>query len=183
MKVIEAPSWPTFKIWKRLKHGKKHLQQGVKIGRDPPSFGSLNIYRIYTHHKKNASFHGKKVPSFLKVLFVRATLWSCQVQRFLSQPFFVAEIFTGTPGAFVDLETTHLGFFKDDYLWSSDFFGIFSKAPEGMSVLVGSVGSFGSENLIRMGLDGLVYAGVVWARGWMEENSSGPWNWKGQKAA
>merc|ERR1711877_52392 len=29
-----------------------------------------------------------------------------KVTRFLSQPFFVAEIFTGTPGAFVDLETT-----------------------------------------------------------------------------
>merc|ERR1712029_258961 len=29
-----------------------------------------------------------------------------KVQRFLSQPFFVAEIFTGTAGAFVDLETT-----------------------------------------------------------------------------
>merc|ERR1711884_218508 len=29
-----------------------------------------------------------------------------KVMRFLSQPFFVAEIFTGTPGAFVDLETT-----------------------------------------------------------------------------
>jgi len=29
-----------------------------------------------------------------------------KVQRFLSQPFFVAEIFTGTPGAFVDLEQT-----------------------------------------------------------------------------
>merc|ERR1711879_494987 len=29
-----------------------------------------------------------------------------KVQRFLSQPFFVAEIFTGTPGAFVDLPTT-----------------------------------------------------------------------------
>merc|ERR1711933_138011 len=29
-----------------------------------------------------------------------------KVQRFMSQPFFVAEIFTGTPGAFVDLETT-----------------------------------------------------------------------------
>lgn len=59
----------TFETWK------KHLQQGVKIGRDPPSFGSPNIYiyiyRIYTHHKKNASFHGKKVPSFLKVLFVQ----------------------------------------------------------------------------------------------------------------
>merc|ERR1739847_31889 len=29
-----------------------------------------------------------------------------KVQRFLSQPFFVAEIFTGTPGAFVEMETT-----------------------------------------------------------------------------
>merc|ERR1719498_797801 len=29
-----------------------------------------------------------------------------KVSRFLSQPFFVAEIFTGTPGKFVDLETT-----------------------------------------------------------------------------
>merc|ERR1712217_457040 len=29
-----------------------------------------------------------------------------KVQRFLSQPFFIAEIFTGTPGKFVDLETT-----------------------------------------------------------------------------
>merc|ERR1711920_240884 len=29
-----------------------------------------------------------------------------KVQRFMGQPFFVAEIFTGTPGAFVDLETT-----------------------------------------------------------------------------
>merc|ERR550519_1028575 len=28
-----------------------------------------------------------------------------KVQRFLSQPFFVAEIFTGTPGKFVDIET------------------------------------------------------------------------------
>merc|ERR1719248_135448 len=28
-----------------------------------------------------------------------------KIQRFLSQPFFVAEIFTGTPGAFVDLES------------------------------------------------------------------------------
>jgi len=33
-----------------------------------------------------------------------------KVQRFLSQPFFVAEIFTGTPGAFVDIETI-----KDDF--------------------------------------------------------------------
>merc|ERR1711959_582410 len=29
-----------------------------------------------------------------------------KIQRFMSQPFFVAEIFTGAPGAFVDLQTT-----------------------------------------------------------------------------
>ena len=35
---------------------------------------------------------------------------ACKGQRFLSQPFFVAEIFTGTPGAFVDWETMLGGF-------------------------------------------------------------------------
>jgi F-type H+-transporting ATPase subunit beta len=29
-----------------------------------------------------------------------------KIQRFLSQPFFVAEVFTGTPGVFVDLPDT-----------------------------------------------------------------------------
>src|SRR5206468_7176743 len=29
-----------------------------------------------------------------------------KIQRFLSQPFFVAEVFTGTPGVFVNLEDT-----------------------------------------------------------------------------
>ena len=29
-----------------------------------------------------------------------------RIQRFLSQPFFVAEVFTGTPGKLVDLEAT-----------------------------------------------------------------------------
>merc|ERR1711906_70193 len=33
-----------------------------------------------------------------------------KMQRFMSQPFFVAEIFTGTPGKFVDLEDTVDGF-------------------------------------------------------------------------
>jgi F-type H+/Na+-transporting ATPase subunit beta len=33
-----------------------------------------------------------------------------KIQRFLSQPFHVAEIFTGTPGVFVDLEDTIKGF-------------------------------------------------------------------------
>ncbi|MBV8336315.1 MAG: F0F1 ATP synthase subunit beta, partial [Alphaproteobacteria bacterium] len=29
-----------------------------------------------------------------------------KIERFLSQPFFVAEVFTGTPGVFVNLEDT-----------------------------------------------------------------------------
>lgn len=33
-----------------------------------------------------------------------------KIQRFLSQPFQVAEIFTGTPGTFVSLENTIKGF-------------------------------------------------------------------------
>jgi F-type H+-transporting ATPase subunit beta len=33
-----------------------------------------------------------------------------KIQRFLSQPFFVAEIFTGTPGVLVSLEETIRGF-------------------------------------------------------------------------
>jgi len=35
-----------------------------------------------------------------------------KIQRFLSQPFHVAEVFTGTPGVFVKLEDTIKGFKK-----------------------------------------------------------------------
>jgi F-type H+-transporting ATPase subunit beta len=41
-----------------------------------------------------------------------------KIQRFLSQPFHVAEVFTGTPGVFVKLEDTIRGFkgiVKGDY--------------------------------------------------------------------
>ena len=33
-----------------------------------------------------------------------------KVERFLSQPFFVAEVFTGSPGKYVPLEETIQGF-------------------------------------------------------------------------
>jgi F-type H+-transporting ATPase subunit beta len=33
-----------------------------------------------------------------------------KIQRFLSQPFFVAEVFTGSPGKFVQIEDTIRGF-------------------------------------------------------------------------
>ena len=35
---------------------------------------------------------------------------AASLQRFLSQPFHVAEVFTGTPGKFVNLEDTIKGF-------------------------------------------------------------------------
>ena len=41
-----------------------------------------------------------------------------KIQRFLSQPFFVAEVFTGSPGKLVDLDSTIKGFdaiCKGDY--------------------------------------------------------------------
>ena len=41
-----------------------------------------------------------------------------KIQKFLSQPFFVAEVFTGSPGKFVSLEDTIKGFeglVKGDY--------------------------------------------------------------------
>ena len=41
-----------------------------------------------------------------KVVVARAR----KIQRFLSQPFFVAEEFTGTPGKYVPLEETIRGF-------------------------------------------------------------------------
>ena len=33
-----------------------------------------------------------------------------KIQRFLSQPFFVADVFTGSPGKLVDLDSTIKGF-------------------------------------------------------------------------
>merc|ERR1712118_557624 len=33
-----------------------------------------------------------------------------KIERFLSQPFFVAEVFTGSPGAYVDMSETIQGF-------------------------------------------------------------------------
>ena len=50
-----------------------------------------------------------------------------RIQRFLSQPFHVAETFTGTPGQYVKLEDTIKGFKgilegKYDHLAESDFY-------------------------------------------------------------
>ena len=97
----------------------------------------IYIYISYTHYKKNASFHGKKVPSFLKVLVVQRcgrarfsvscrslSLWP----RSLLAP--LGPLWTWKPRTWV--------FSKMIICDPAIFVASFSKAPEGMSVLVRS---------------------------------------------
>jgi len=55
-----------------------------------------------------------------------------KIQRFLSQPFFVAETFTGTPGAFVSLKDTIAGF-------KGIVNGDYDALPEQAFYMVGSI--------------------------------------------
>jgi F-type H+-transporting ATPase subunit beta len=55
-----------------------------------------------------------------------------KVQRFLSQPFFVAEAFTGTPGKYVKLEDTIRGF-------TEIIAGKHDDLPEGAFYMVGTI--------------------------------------------
>ena len=55
-----------------------------------------------------------------------------KIQRFLSQPFFVAEVFTGSPGKLVDLESTIKGF-------AAICNGEFDHLPEAAFYMVGTI--------------------------------------------
>jgi F-type H+-transporting ATPase subunit beta len=55
-----------------------------------------------------------------------------KIQRFLSQPFHVAEVFTGTPGVFVNLEDTIKGF-------TAICAGEYDHLPEGAFYMVGTI--------------------------------------------
>jgi F-type H+/Na+-transporting ATPase subunit beta len=55
-----------------------------------------------------------------------------KIQRFLSQPFFVAEVFTGTPGVFVSLEETIKGF-------KGIVAGEYDELPEASFYMVGTI--------------------------------------------
>ena len=55
-----------------------------------------------------------------------------KIQRFLSQPFFVAEVFTGSPGKLVDLESTIKGF-------AAICKGEYDHLPEAAFYMVGSI--------------------------------------------
>jgi F-type H+-transporting ATPase subunit beta len=55
-----------------------------------------------------------------------------KIQRFLSQPFFVAEVFTGSPGKYVSLKDTIAGF-------KGIIAGDFDDMPEQAFYMVGSI--------------------------------------------
>jgi len=55
-----------------------------------------------------------------------------KIQRFLSQPFFVAEVFTGTRGVFVNLEETIKGF-------KGIVAGEYDELPEAAFYMVGTI--------------------------------------------
>ena len=55
-----------------------------------------------------------------------------RIQRFLSQPFFVAEVFTGSPGKLVDIESTIKGF---DAICKGDY----DHLPESAFYMVGTI--------------------------------------------
>jgi F-type H+-transporting ATPase subunit beta len=55
-----------------------------------------------------------------------------KIQRFMSQPFFVAEVFTGTPGVFVNLEETIKGF-------KGIVAGEYDELPEAAFYMVGTI--------------------------------------------
>jgi len=55
-----------------------------------------------------------------------------KIEKFLSQPFFVAEVFTGSPGKYVKLEDTIKGF-------KGILAGEYDDLPEGAFYMVGSM--------------------------------------------
>jgi F-type H+-transporting ATPase subunit beta len=55
-----------------------------------------------------------------------------KIQRFMSQPFFVAEVFTGSPGKYVSLKDTIRGF-------SGILNGEYDHIPEQAFYMVGSI--------------------------------------------
>jgi len=63
-----------------------------------------------------------------KLVVIRAR----KIQRFLSQPFFVAEVFTGSPGKLVDLESTIKGF---DAICKGEY----DHLPEAAFYMVGAI--------------------------------------------
>lgn len=69
-----------------------------------------------------------------KLIVMRAR----KIQRFLSQPFFVAEIFTGSPGKYVSLKETIRGF-------KAILNGEFDDFPEQAFYMVGSIDEVGAK--------------------------------------
>ncbi|MDI8083866.1 hypothetical protein MJN69_31340, partial [Salmonella enterica subsp. enterica serovar Kentucky] len=70
---------------------------------------SLTDLRFFAPALTKEEFHGNRLlwlAAVDKLVVARAR----KIQRFLSQPFFVAEVFTGSPGKYVSLKDTIRGF-------------------------------------------------------------------------
>jgi F-type H+-transporting ATPase subunit beta len=83
-----------------------HLDATVVLSRDIASLG-IYILQRYKELKDIIAILGMdELSESDKLLVARAR----KIQRFLSQPFFVAEVFTGSPGKYVSLKDTIAGF-------------------------------------------------------------------------
>ena len=72
-----------------------------------------------------------------------------KIQRFLSQPFFVAEVFTGSPGKYVRLKETIRGF-------KGIVEGEYDHLPEQAFYMVGSIDEARCESKIIIGLENIM---------------------------
>ena len=92
----------------------KRWRRAEKIALAPYFFCGLGIPRSRVFARKSdvqrAAVDGER--GFLDDLGERrvCVARARKIQRFLSQPFFVAEVFTGSPGKYVKLEDTIKGF-------------------------------------------------------------------------
>ena len=114
------------------------LAEALRIGRDPRVIGeehyqvARDVQRVLQTYKSLqdiiAILGMDELSEEDKLIVARAR----KIQRFLSQPFHVAEVFTGTPGVFVKLEDTIRSF-------AAICRGDYDHLPEAAFYMVGTI--------------------------------------------
>ena len=107
--ALRSPSWASIRPWTRWTRpsrildprivGEEHYQVARQVQCDPADA----TRRCRTSSR---SWAWTSFPKRTSCIVARAR----KIQRFLSQPFHVAEVFTGTPGVLVDVKDTVKGF-------------------------------------------------------------------------
>ena len=88
-----------------------------------------------------------------------------KIERFLSQPFHVAEVFTGSPGVFVDLADTIRGF-------KGLCDGEYDHLPEAAFYMVGTIEAGGREGQAAGGRSGVGKPTGGWTSSWRRSTST-----------